>query len=147
MGSLSSLEVVLRIAVYTMETPAAERFPREWRMTSLTEGDRLPKSWLTDWRGLGAVIDAYNEHECGRGGQALVDVGIKDLRDAFAHGRILAETLDSPLVLVRFSDIVDGFATVIGRQELTLEWIRDQTRRVNNALSRAHARRQQLAAA
>ena len=89
-ASLGSLELQLRIALYLMTTPRAERLPvGRFRIAELTVGTELPESWLTKFAYLSTFIAEYNQQQTA-GGLPTIDAGILDLRNELAHGLISA---------------------------------------------------------
>jgi hypothetical protein len=129
MGNLASLELALRLALYTHDP--AERWIPGGNVTTLTPGQQVPENWLTSWHTLGELIKAYNK----LGGRSKVPVDIKDVRDAFAHGRILTEAgQTSTLRLIRFSKPRDGVVTVEENWTLTIDFMREQSRKALEAM-------------
>jgi hypothetical protein len=138
-GNLSMLEISLRVALYLMDTPEAERFSVGWKVASLSVGDELQDCWITSWSYLSDLVAAYNERHA-KLGLEQVDAGIVDLRNALAHGCISAETPAAPYTLIKFDRPRGGVARVAEKHVMTFEWIGEQTRRTA-AASRAVARR------
>lgn len=133
-ANLATLEFALRVALYLMDTPAAERLPLSWRYADLNVGDAMPVSWLTDWRYLSQLIETYNTRQL-PAELPGVDPGISDLRNALAHGGITASGTE-PLSLVKFGWPRDGSVRVCEKHVMTLQWIGSQTER---ALAAARA--------
>lgn len=149
-NNLVSLETMLRIALYLMDTPREQRLPPEsFSLARLKPGDVLRESWLTSWHKLSELIDAYNSKQRASGG-SVVDPDIVNLRDAIAHGRLIAEGWTTPLTLVRFckpgkpGTPAAGQVTVEKSDLLDLAWFSEQIARIGQAGTSVAARIQQL---
>ena len=142
---LGSLELQLRIALYFMTTPRAERLPPEtFRIAELTVGTQLPESWLTKFAYLSTLVAKYNERQAADG-LATIDAGILDLRNELAHGLISAAGPKDPwYTLVRLGPPQNGVVTVLAQWEMMPDWINDQTRRVNDAVMSVNVRLKEL---
>jgi hypothetical protein len=71
-------------------------------------GQQLAESPITDYRSLRPLIDDYNSRLNSNEGPYRLDAQIVDIRDALAHGRILAISEEPFFTLYRFSKPVDG---------------------------------------
>ena len=140
MANMWALEFAIRVTLYTMETPAAERRPPSWRFAALAVGDQLPDDRITSWDSLGQLIAAYNDREASRGPDALVPTGIVDLRDALAHGRVLSDTPDGPKVLVRFARPMAGVVAVTEKHTLSPAWLNEQLALVYREVVKVYTR-------
>jgi hypothetical protein len=140
-ANLSAFEATLRITLYLIDTPKADWRPMNWKITDLRVGDVLPKDHLSSFDSLTDLIDAYNDRNANDSAQ-LIDREIVDLRNALAHGRILAPAQYAVLVLTRFGkpDRTTGEVRVIARYELTLDWLDEQVGKVSDASRSLHAR-------
>ena len=137
-GNLLSLELCIRLVLH--EYDGKPRSHSDLALTSdLRVGDQLQVNALTSWDSLGQLIDKYNAAHSARPDLQL-DTTLKTLRDAFAHGRILSDDPGVPLRFVRLSQPRAGAVTVEMMQPLTVEWMRDQVRRVRESLVKTHAR-------
>jgi hypothetical protein len=130
-SNLVSLETGLRVAIYLSETPAAERVPNSFRIAelTLTVGQVLEENALWSWDSLSDLISKYNELNP----DAAIDETIQDLRNALAHGRILAANPTSEMRLLRFSKPRNRKVTVEMVQSITLEWLDVQIKRTMEA--------------
>jgi hypothetical protein len=139
-ANFSTFEATLRLALYLNDTPKAE-WPTSWKITDLRVGDVLPNNHLWSFASLTDLIDLYNDRNA-NGPAQLIDPEIGELRNAFAHGRILSATLYSIPVLTRFSkpDKITREVRVIARHELTLDWLDGQVGRIFDAGEKIHAR-------
>jgi hypothetical protein len=136
LANITSLDMALRAVLYQQETPASARRPIAKPLTMLRAGDVLEESALTSWDSLGRLISKYNS----RNPDAAIADGIVDLRDAFAHGRILTDNPVSHLRLIRFSHPRNGRVTVEMAEDLSPEWLAQQIRWVFAAVQTVHAR-------
>ena len=71
-------------------------------------GDTLAETPITDYRSLGALIASYNSQLKKEEAKFRVDDAIVDVRDALAHGRILAVGGEKNLTLFRFERPENG---------------------------------------
>jgi len=138
-GNLASLEIAIRFVLFATDTPEDRKFPYGFMLTSAKVGERLPENWLTSWHPLGRLVARYNDLH---GAHGLISLDIKDLRDAFAHGRVFGEGVASApfLHLMRFSQAVDGSVSVEQNWTLTPEFVREQSMKVRAALDVVGAR-------
>ena len=130
-----SLEALLRLALYNKESNPNGTLPLGFDIWKTKPGDTLPVNALTDYRTLGRLINDYNTlfPECP---QVHIDRRVVELRDAFAHGRISADSPDGNDFLVKFSKAVDSFVTVTDSQELSEVWLREQVRFVRDQVTK-----------
>jgi hypothetical protein len=142
-ANLGTLELALRVTLYLMDTPRAERLPYTFRIAGLGIGSQLPESWLTRWAYLSNFVEEYNKRQLANG-LAPVDQGIVDLRNELAHGLISSETPNDPFTLIRLSRPQNGYVTVLSQWHMTREWIDDQIQRVNRAATIVIARLNEL---
>jgi hypothetical protein len=130
----SSLELLLRAVLDARLTAAEQRLPAGVPLAKLEVGMSLPENWLTSWHSLGELIGEYNRQYS----QSPIPMDIRDVRNAFAHGRILAEVADGELRLLRFSKPRKGRVTVEENQVLSIDWLKDQVRKVATAMRTLH---------
>lgn len=143
-GNLSSLEFTVRVALYYLETPADQRAPT-FRLADVAVGDTVPETSVTRWAYLSGLVAEFNRYHCDDRPELVLDEGIVDLRNAFAHGLISVEDLASPLILVKFGSANGGRVPVVAKYTLTEEWMADQIRRVHHAIEAAQRRLDELA--
>jgi hypothetical protein len=115
-SNLLSLEMLLRVFLVD-RAPVELQLPRCINLLALKPGDRLPENPITDWSSLRQLITKYN---------ALVETALQvsaslaDIRDAFAHGRVLSADSDaSDLHLIRFKKPSHGTVVVEAVDVLT----------------------------
>jgi hypothetical protein len=142
-ANLTVLEIALRIALYLQETPLDKQLPDSFRMANLNVGDEMDESWLCNWAPLSAALNAYNKLQVANG-KLPIDDGIIDLRNALAHGRIIAEAQGAPMALIRFERAQAGKVRVTEKHVMSLEWLRAQSARVYAAAASVHNRMWEL---
>jgi hypothetical protein len=142
LANLSALDLNLRVALYHMDTPRELRRKRGWLIAEMKLGEEIEKSWMTDDCYLSDLILAYNERQA-LAGLTQIDTGIRDLRNAMAHGIIMAGSKTSPAATcIKFARPKKGSSvtTVEAKYEMTFEWIGEQTRRVLTATAAVNKR-------
>jgi hypothetical protein len=117
---LQSLELVLRLFLCE-EMGEKAQLPQPGETTVL-------ETWLTNYQSLGELVCAYNlkltDIESPR---YAVDKTIVTVRDALAHGRLLAQTPSPPLTLFKFGRPKKRIVPVESVDVLTEEWLRAKT--------------------
>ncbi len=140
-GNLHSLEVAIRIFLERIQLGHAPA-PRP-DIFAIRQGDHLPETALTDFDSLGQLIDRYNARILAIDPDLAVDPSVVELRDALAHGRLLALEARRPLRLFRFGPPREGTVEVRLVVDMTDDWIAaqrghtyDQLHKVITALAR-----------
>jgi hypothetical protein len=128
-SNLGTLETGLRVVIYLSETPPRQRLPDSFRIAELADGQILEETALTSWDSLGELISHYNNLHP----DAAIDEDFKRLRDALAHGRIVASGAKSEMRLVRFAKPRNGKVAVEMAQTLSLNWLDEQIKRTMEA--------------
>lgn len=134
-GNLQSLELMLRMFLARTE-PLPDGSASGPRLWSLEPGDELPVDAFTDYDSLREVILRYNTNPSHTDASCAVDDTIAYLRDALAHGRLLAEQPRRPIRLFRFSKPKAGVVTVTMAVDVTDDWIAAQRHRVYDELQK-----------
>lgn len=101
--NLRSLEFLLRFFLFTDDVRLGGSGVRGDRVDyqNLKVGDLVPENAFTSYDDLGKLIDKYNERvPCF---ELTVDRSVVDLRDALAHGRVLAFAEFGPWHLLKFA--------------------------------------------
>jgi hypothetical protein len=80
------------------------------------------------------LISEYNNRVKRTGAGVQIDDDIGELRNAFAHGRVLAANPSEPLVLLRFARPFGGNAVLERKYTLTPEWMEVQICRVRDVV-------------
>lgn len=140
LANFASLELLLRFALYFAETPPERRMPVGWRVSELQPGQTFPENAMTSREPLSHWVGCFNSSPLARGDSPIVDQDLVEVRNAFAHGRILAD-YPGPLVLLRFSPpSKSGHVSVKWTQTLTIDWIQEQAARVRAAIDEVNRR-------
>lgn len=108
-------------------------------------GEQVPLNALTSWDTLGQLVAAFNAAHQTRNPPLVVDPALKTLRDAFAHGRLIADDSSTHLVLMRFRRPTTGAHVVVeDRYDLTSDWMNEQIVRTDEAIDIVKRRLQEL---
>ena len=129
-GNLQSLELILRF--YLLKHEGAPMLSSH--LDTVTVGDVVPKNALTDYRSLGQLLDAYNERVGPQ--DALQAEEIVRLRDALAHGRLLARQPGPPFRLLKFSDPKKGPIKIEIDESIDRSWLATKKALVNTAMEK-----------
>ena len=91
------------------------------------EDAEVPLSHITNYASLGWLISEYND-KLSQAEAAEFSIGNESerVRDALAHGRLVAPTKEFPLALWKFGKVQSGRVPIEFNQILTMEWL-DQT--------------------
>jgi len=135
MAGFQMLETAVRLAVEQLDPkPGAG-----WDWLRLREGERVPVSALSDFRGLRQTLERYNalvtpEHRLATG-------PLVRLRDALAHGRVFTSGATGlPLFLVKFGEPTEGHIPVERAESMTTEWFTAKLSLVHLAIDRVKTR-------
>jgi hypothetical protein len=86
-------------------------------------GDQLAEeNYLTNFRSLGGLIDEYNDGLSDQESELKVDRILVDIRNAFAHGRLLSVGDVYPATLYKFGIAKDGSVPIECQLVLSSEW-------------------------
>jgi hypothetical protein len=112
----------------------------------MQQGEQVPLNALTSWDTLRQLITAFNGTHQERTPPMVIDPDLITLRDAFAHGRLGADSSSTYLVLMRFRKPGPGATTVTveDRYELTIDFMNRQIARVGSALEIVTGRLREL---
>lgn len=100
-------------------------------------GTELPENDITSYDSLGQLFTKFNLEMLSRGHPQL-DMGLVDLRDALAHGRVSAAVQDDTLRLIKFDKPKNGKARVTFNELMTEQWFTSQKARIIVALKLVH---------
>lgn len=131
-ANLQSLEFLLRAFLQKLASARPLGIPYGTDVYSYPVGTELPESELTSYDSLGQLIDKYNA-EMRKLGHPKIDPTLVELRDALAHGRVSAGTIDENLRLVKFDRPINGRVRVSFNEALTTSWFTKQKKRVYDA--------------
>jgi hypothetical protein len=113
--NLQALETVLRY--YSMGPKAQEvEFPKVGEPEAVESG-------LTNYVSLGGLVKRFNKSLKPDEQQFKVDSQVVVIRDAMAHGRLLASEQKLPYQLWKFGKPNNGRVPVEFYKELTVEWL------------------------
>jgi len=118
-ANLQALEFVLRLFLYESVGPKDP----DLRFERLSAGDVVLETPLTNYDSLGEVIKKVNRRLEAIGRPERIDKSLVDVRDAFAHGRILADRPEGPFRLVKFCRPSAGTVKVAESVDLTPDWL------------------------
>jgi hypothetical protein len=131
-ANLHSLVVALRVAIAARDTRLAVT---RWRFDKLTPGEHVPADAFSLYEGLKATIARYNRLV--NAGSRLDPGALVLLRDAVAHGRVLAADIGPavPFRLVKFGKKArDGTYPVEFAATMTAQWFKEQIKLTYRAL-------------
>ena len=134
--NLQSLEFALRLFLdETQSHPGAAKDVTIDYM-NLTVGEWVPENHLTNYDTLNQLIKKVNSELQSRGLSERIDESIVELRDAIAHGRVLANQPDGPYHILKFSIPKNGKTKVTVSIEMTQDWFDHQIKRTLNELKK-----------
>jgi hypothetical protein len=85
------------------------------------------ETYLTNYMSLGYLIDEYNKDLGDSEKKFEVAKTVVDIRDAFAHGRLLTALKQPPYRLWKFGTASDHRVPIEFCKELTSEWLREKS--------------------
>lgn len=120
-GNLHSLEVALRVALskgqFTVDL-------------GVSEGQQVDTSAINEWAYLSRLVRRYNAQVSQTHPQYILAKGqaLVDLRNALAHGIVLAKAPQPPLRLLKFGKVggSKGKVVVEFSAEMTDQWLQNQ---------------------
>jgi hypothetical protein len=126
--SFQCLEYGLRAFLYERHDPPHEPLAPGTNLDTMTFGDVVPENAITRWDSLTHLIKRYNRTISD--GRLAVDPSLVDVRDALAHGRMAASSLERNFALIKFTRPYAGRVEVGFREEMSNEWMKNQINRV-----------------
>jgi hypothetical protein len=87
------------------------------------DANDAPENALTRYNFFGALVDQYNRLLKDEEQEFKVDRKVVKIRDAIAHGRLLASEQQPPFRLWKFGHPKNGRVPVEFCQDLTEEWL------------------------
>jgi hypothetical protein len=104
------------------------------------EDTEVPLSHLTNYASLGWLIKEYNSKlDPLETAQFTIDNESERIRDALAHGRLVAPTKEYPLTLWKFGHVKSGRVPIEYNQVLTMEWLEKTWKAINQQKERVDA--------
>ena len=129
LSNLQSLEFALRLFLYELQKAHHSSWSEPLMLESLSVGDWVPETPLTDYDTLGQLIKKVNAEIGAQGVCDLVDESVVELRDAIAHGRVSSLRPDGPFSMLKFSKPHNGKVRVTVAVEMTQDWFKQQIKR------------------
>lgn len=130
-ANLLSIEFVLRLFLYESVGPKHAQM----NLWDLKVGDKVPENPITNYHPLGKLIDKVNQELERRGVPDRVDTRLVDLRDALAHGRVLANQPEGPFRLFKFSQPDSAkLVEVEFAVDLSQDWLDEQIKQTDTVL-------------
>lgn len=133
LGNFQSLEFILRAFLQGLPSARPVGIPYGTNIYSFPVGTELPESELTSYDPLGKLIEKFNAEMSTRG-LSGIDPKLVEVRDALAHGRVSAASVDDNLRLLKFDRPVNGRVRVVFNERLTEAWFASQKKRVYEAI-------------
>ena len=132
-SNFHSLETLLRLALFK-QSPSQD-LAAHFDFDTVQVGTKLSTNEFTDYSDLRTLIVCFNRNQR-NSGRREVDVSLVELRDAIAHGRILAKESRYPIRLFKFSkpDRYTGQVTVAFNEVLSRQWFTTQLVRTHAAI-------------
>jgi hypothetical protein len=143
--NLLSLEAMLRF--FLSDTDAASGLPQASlsKLLQASVGQTFEACALTDYDSLGALVERYNERVLPKGANLEINgTEVVTLRDALAHGRVVASEPKPPLMLVKFAKPARDASMVTVRlaEELTRDWFSHHTSCIHEEIKKVIRARQ-----
>jgi hypothetical protein len=132
-GNFQSLEFVLRAFLQGLPTARPIGIPRGTDIYSFPVGTELPENEMTSYESLDQLIYRFNS-EMKKRGLPEIDRTLVEVRDALAHGRVSAASMNDNLRLLKFDRPVNGRVRVTFNEQLSESWFVTQRKRVYEAI-------------
>lgn len=134
--NLQSLEFALRLFLDEIQSlpGIAKGAPIEFM--KLTVGEWVPENYFTNYDTLNQLIQKVNSELNSHGLSERVDKSIVELRDALAHGRVLALNPQGPFRILKFSKPKNGKVQVTVSVDITPDWLSQQIKHTVNELQK-----------
>lgn len=123
---LHAVEYALRGRLSYHDAKVDGRPAADLRLRDVQVGDRLAVN-STSYESLRQLIEKYNSSLPTEDADLELDPTIAELRDAFAHGRIVPLEDEKTIRLVKFGRPQDGQVTVEFAQTLELRWLHESS--------------------
>jgi hypothetical protein len=129
--NLQSLELSLRLVLDRLQNLDGGT---EIDLMDLTVGEWVSENYFTNYNTLNQLIKKFNSELRSRGLTERVDDSIVELRDAIAHGRVLALNPEGPYRMVKFSQSKDNKVQVVRSLDITKDWLSEQVSKTNSEI-------------
>jgi hypothetical protein len=104
------------------------------------EDNETPLTHMTNYASLGWLINEYNNKLSGaEAAEFSVDNESERIRDALAHGRLVAPSKEFPLTLWKFGRVKSGKVPIEFNQVLTTDWLDKTWKDINKQKERVDA--------
>ena len=131
--NLQSLEFSLRLILDKLQNPDGGT---KIDLMDLTVGEWISENYFTNYDTLNQLIKKVNSELGSHGLSERVDDSIVELRDAIAHGRVLAVNPEGPYRIVKFSPSKDSKVQVVVSLDITKDWLSHQISRTTNEVQK-----------
>jgi hypothetical protein len=132
LANFQSLEFILRAFLQGLSARPVG-IPYGTDIYSFPVGTELPESELTSYDSLWELIKKFNG-EMNKRSLSGIDPRLVEVRDALAHGRVSAASVDDDLRLLKFSRPANGRVRVVFNERLIEPWFASQKKRVYEAI-------------
>jgi hypothetical protein len=132
-ANFQSMEFALRAVLQDLPNVRPIGVINSQDLYLLPVGHDLPENELTSYDSLGTLIHKYNQEARNRR-LTEIDLGLVEVRDALARGRISAKIPSDTLRLIKFSKPKDGRVKITFNALLSEDWFLEQKRRTREAL-------------
>lgn len=127
--NLLSLEFALRVLLYKLQRASGIPMGEPLEFWNRSVGEWVPETPLTNYDTLAQVMKKANSELQARGLSNRVDESLVKLRDALAHGRVLAKDQGGPFRIFKFSEPRGPRVKVVVSVEMTPDWLDQQVKR------------------
>jgi len=128
------LEFMLRAFLYERELPKIGRFATRENFIKSPVGTKLPVNAITDYSSLDQLIRRYNAIVRPASQHLTIDDSVVGIRDALAHGRVVAVGQSEAAELVKYSKPQDAEVFVAYRMTMTPETLRRHGKHVQDQM-------------
>ncbi|MBI5353022.1 MAG: hypothetical protein HZB50_10320 [Chloroflexi bacterium] len=134
--NLQSLEFALRLVLDELQGIHNKGKGAQMDFMKLTVGEWVPETFFTNYDSLNQLIQKVNSEFLSHGLIERVDESLVELRDALAHGRVLALNPDGPYRMLKFSKPKDDKVQVTISIDITSDWLTKQINRTAKELQK-----------
>jgi len=131
--SFQCLETLLRVVLLQLDPLQHAKADLDFERMEL--GAEIAVNEFTDYESLRVLCQRFNDHMNSTGAPTL-NLGLVDIRDAIAHGRIICTSTVFPMRLVKFSKPYSGMVKLLVNDVMDQDWFELQLLRTRRALDR-----------
>jgi hypothetical protein len=132
--NLQALEFALRLFLHELNRIHNTANEPQFDFMNLSIGEWIPENYITNYDTLNQLIQKVNFELNSRGLSERIDDQLVELRDALAHGRVIACNPKGPYRILKFSKPKNGKVKVTVLVEVTPDWLSQQIRRTSDEL-------------